>query len=169
MGSHNSSASARLLEDRAAKFSFWKLTKKWAKLLAWTFEKSNALVLVARHNAEKTTLVATAVKQDELDCAAGSIQQFSPSSVAELLEKFDRNVAAAVALLKNQTDERMQEKWRLRSGEQVFFELPRVAVVRTMTLNHIVHHRGQLSVYLRLLDVPLPSIYGPTADEALMP
>jgi uncharacterized damage-inducible protein DinB len=84
-----------------------------------------------------------------------------------LLERFDQTVADAVALLKNQTDERMDDKWRLRSGDTIIFESPREVVVRTMALNHIVHHRGQLSVYLRLLDVPLPSVYGPTADEGL--
>ena len=131
--------------------------------------KSMGLGRLAGHIAELPTLVAPALKQDELDFAAGSFQPFSPTSVAELLEKFDRNVDAAVNLLKDQTDERMQEKWRLRSGEQVFFELPRVAVVRSMVLNHVVHHRGQLSVYLRLLDVPLPSVYGPTADEGPTP
>ena len=64
-------------------------------------------------------------------------------------------------------DPRAFEKWRLSSGEHVIFEGPRAAVVRGLVFNHVMHHRGQLSVYLRLLDVPLPSIYGPTADEPM--
>src|SRR2546430_11862995 len=79
-------------------------------------EKSMALGRLAGHIAELPTLVAPALKQDELDFAVGSFQPFSPSSVAELLEKFDRNVADAVKLLKDQTDERMQERWRDRKS-----------------------------------------------------
>ena len=130
-------------------------------------EKSMPLGRLAGHVAELPTLVAPVLKQDELDFATGNFQPLNPSSVAELLERFDGNVAAAAELLKDQTDERMHETWRLRSGDRVFVELPRVAVIRSMVLNHIVHHRGQLSVYLRLLDVPLPSVYGPTADEPM--
>ncbi len=55
--------------------------------------------------------------------------------------------------------------WRLRNGDEIFFEMPRIAVLRGMVMNHLIHHRGQYSVYLRLKDVPLPSVYGPTADE----
>jgi uncharacterized damage-inducible protein DinB len=55
--------------------------------------------------------------------------------------------------------------WKLRSGEKVIMEMPRIALVRTILLNHSIHHRGQLSVYLRLLDIPVPAIYGPSADE----
>jgi uncharacterized damage-inducible protein DinB len=82
-----------------------------------------------------------------------------------LVEKFDSNVETVAGLLEKQPDERMGEKWRLRSGDHVLFEMPRAMVARFVGLNHVIHHRGQLSVYLRLLDVPLPSIYGPSADE----
>lgn len=70
-------------------------------------------------------------------------------------------------MLKMLSDERMLAPWRYRYGEQLIFEMPRLVVLRTTALNHLIHHRGQLSVYLRLLNVPLPSIYGPTADEPL--
>jgi uncharacterized damage-inducible protein DinB len=86
-------------------------------------------------------------------------------SVASILEAFDRHVAEAAEILKNQSDEGLLNVWRLKRGEQVLFELPRWVVVRSMVFNHIIHHRGQLSVYLRLRDVPLPPVYGPTADE----
>lgn len=128
-------------------------------------EKSMSLGRLAGHVAELPSLVAPALTQPELDFAAGTYQPFAPSSTAELLEKFDHNVGAAVELLKSQTDESLGEMWRLRSGEQTFFNGPRAVAVRGLALNHVVHHRGQLSVYLRLLDVPVPSIYGPSADE----
>jgi len=135
--------------------------------LAWKpHEKSMTLGRLAGHIAELPSLVIPTLTLDELDFAAGSFQPFAPSNTAELLEKFDKNIAEAVGALKDQPDEHLLKTWRLRNGEQVFFELPRVSVLRTMALNHVIHHRGQLSVYLRLLGVPLPSVYGPTADEA---
>jgi uncharacterized damage-inducible protein DinB len=129
-------------------------------------DKSMSLGRLAGHVAELPSLIVPALTQDELDFAAGTYQPFLPSSTAELLEKFDGNIDKAVELLGGQTDERMGESWRLGSGEQTFFNGPRAAAVRVLALNHVVHHRGQLSVYLRLLDVPVPSIYGPSADEA---
>ena len=129
-------------------------------------DKSMTLGRLAGHVAELTSLIVPALTQDELDFATGTYRPFSPSSTAELLEKFDHSVAAALELLGTQADERMGDSWRLGSGEQTFFKGPRAAAVRVLALNHVVHHRGQLSVYLRLLDVPVPSIYGPSADEA---
>lgn len=129
-------------------------------------EKSMSLGRLAGHVAELPSLIVPALTQDELNFAAGTYQPFVPSSTAELLEKFDQHIGAATELLSSQPDERMNESWRLASGDQTFFTGPRVAAVRVLSLNHIVHHRGQLSVYLRLLDVPVPSIYGPSADEA---
>ena len=130
-------------------------------------EKSMPLGRLAGHIAELPSLITPALTQDELDFNTAGFKPFVPTSVAGLLERFDQTVAGAVELLKNQTDERMNDKWRLRSGDTIIFESPRATVVRTMALNHVVHHHGQLSVYLRLLDVPLPSVYGPTADEGL--
>jgi len=129
-------------------------------------EKSMSLGRLAGHVAELPSLIAPALTQDELNFATGQYQPFAPSSTAELLERFDSTVSQAVELLSGQTDERMGDSWRLGSGDQTFFKGPRVAAVRVLALNHVVHHRGQLSVYLRLLDVPVPSIYGPSADEA---
>ncbi|HJQ35229.1 MAG TPA: DinB family protein [Pyrinomonadaceae bacterium] len=128
-------------------------------------EKSMSLGRLAGHVAELPSLIAPALTQDELNFASGAYKPFVPTSTAELLERFDQTVNAAVELLDGQTDERMSEQWRLGSGDQTFFTGPRVAAVRVLALNHVVHHRGQLSVYLRLLDVPVPSIYGPSADE----
>jgi hypothetical protein len=61
----------------------------------------------------------------------------------------------------------LREQWTFRAGDKVFFTLPRMVAIRNMALNHLVHHRGQLSVYLRLLDVPIPGMYGPSADEMM--
>lgn len=130
-------------------------------------EKSMPLGRLAGHVAELHSMFRAILTQEELDFAAGNYEPFAPANVSELLETFDRNVAEAVELLKAQTDEALLRPWRMRRGEQVFFEMPRVAVIRSMALNHIFHHRGQLSVYLRLRDVPLPSVYGPTADEPM--
>jgi uncharacterized damage-inducible protein DinB len=129
-------------------------------------ERSMSLGRLAGHVAELPSLIVPALTQDELNFAAGTYQPFFPTSTAELLEKFDHNIGAAAELLSGQPDERMNDTWRLGSGEQTFFAGPRAAAVRMLALNHVVHHRGQLSVYLRLLDVPVPSIYGPSADEA---
>ncbi len=129
-------------------------------------EKSMSLGRLAGHVAELPSLIVPALTQDELNFAAGTYQPFSPSSTAELLERFDRTIDTAVEHLSGQPDERMGEGWRLAGGEQTFFKGSREAAVRVLALNHVVHHRGQLSVYLRLLDVAVPSIYGPSADEA---
>ncbi|HWW74364.1 MAG TPA: DinB family protein [Pyrinomonadaceae bacterium] len=128
-------------------------------------EKSMTLGRLAGHVAELPSLVAPALTQDELNFASGAYKPFAPTSTAELLEKFDSTVNAAVELLSGQTDERMNDQWRLASGDQTLFTGPRVVALRALALNHVVHHRGQLSVYLRLLNVPVPSIYGPSADE----
>jgi uncharacterized damage-inducible protein DinB len=87
------------------------------------------------------------------------------ASCGELLARFDRAREALRAALAAATDARLGEPWTLRAGGRMIFTLPRRAVLRSLVLNHGVHHRGQLSVYLRLLDVPVPALYGPSADE----
>ena len=128
-------------------------------------EKSMSLAQLAGHVAQLPTLIVPALTQDEFDFAVAGWKPFNPQSTAELVEQHDANIKAAAETLRGAAAEKMGEKWKLKSGDHVLFEMPRVMVVRFVGLNHIVHHRGQLSVYLRLLDVPLPSIYGPSADE----
>jgi uncharacterized damage-inducible protein DinB len=77
-------------------------------------------------------------------------------------------VTDAIEALKNTSDEAMMENWTLRNGETVYFTMPRIQTLRGMVFNHIVHHRGQLSVYMRLNDIPVPGLYGPSADEPTM-
>ena len=78
---------------------------------------------------------------------------------------FDQNVAAARAAIAGASDEQMAQTWTLLHGGHTIFALPRAVVLRTVVMNHIIHHRAQLGVYLRLNDVPVPSLYGPSADE----
>jgi uncharacterized damage-inducible protein DinB len=85
--------------------------------------------------------------------------------VGAILAAFDKNVADALAALQDAPAERLFALWRYTNREQALFEMPRLAVLRFVAMNHIIHHRGQLAVYLRLLNVPLPPIYGPTADD----
>lgn len=84
----------------------------------------------------------------------------------ELLARFDEHVSTARAALESATDERMLGPWSLIAQGKTIFTLPRAAVLRSFVMNHLVHHRAQLALYLRLNDIPVPSIYGPSADEA---
>lgn len=88
-----------------------------------------------------------------------------PASRDAMLQEFDGKVKQARASLASASDAEMMAPWTLKSGDHEIFTMPRVAVVRSFVMNHLIHHRGQLSVYLRLKDVPVPAIYGPTADE----
>lgn len=88
-----------------------------------------------------------------------------PFSSSEALKVFDQNVANSVAVLEKTDDNSWKEPWTLRAGDHVIFTLPRIGVMRTAVLNHIIHHRAQLGVYLRLQGIPVPGLYGPTADE----
>lgn len=89
----------------------------------------------------------------------------SPSSSAELLARFDQFSAELRQALSESDDDKLTSSFQLRRGEQVLMDRPKGAALRIMGLNHSIHHRGQLSVYLRLLDIPVPGIYGPSADE----
>jgi uncharacterized damage-inducible protein DinB len=100
--------------------------------------------------------------QSELDLARGA--GYSLESTDSLLAKFDKLVAEARTALANLKDADVAAPWSLKHGDRVLFTTPRGVTIRT-TINHLVHHRGQLTVYLRLIDVPVPSMYGPTADE----
>lgn len=129
-------------------------------------EKSMTMGQLAAHVADMYAWYGGTMDSDEIDFAAG-YENPKPSTTEELLELFDKNVSAAAESLKRaEQDEMFRKDWTLRSGEQVFFVLPKAAVLRTMVANHIVHHRGQLSLYLRLNDIPVPGMYGPSADES---
>lgn len=122
---------------------------------------------LASHLIECIRWVEPIFSADELDMDSGVYQPFSAQSVEELLETFDRDVARAKQAMATAADTSATQPWRLKMRGKVWFEKPREVVFRDMTLSHLVHHRGQLSVYLRLLEVPVPGSYGPTADEGL--
>jgi len=120
---------------------------------------------LAGHIAELPGWTASTLHQTELDFGApGAYNPTQFTTTAAILELFDKNVKAAHDAIAGVSDADLMVPWTLRNGEHVIFTLPRVGVLRSMVINHIIHHRGQLSVYLRLHDVPIPSIYGPTAD-----
>jgi uncharacterized damage-inducible protein DinB len=106
--------------------------------------------------------IAQTLTETSLDLTKGG--GYSVEKTETLLAMFDENVRAARAAIKKSKDEDYDVKWSLRMGDKVLFTQPRGDVVR-QHISHLSHHRGQLTVYLRMLDVPVPSIYGPTADE----
>jgi uncharacterized damage-inducible protein DinB len=125
-------------------------------------EKSFSVAHLAQLVSWMPGWITNALTQTQLDLArAGG---YSNQKTEELLGQFDRHVTEARAALAAATDADFQVPWSLVMGERVLFTLPRAAIIR-QNINHLVHHRGQLTVYLRLLDIPVPSIYGPTADE----
>ena len=131
-------------------------------------EKSMKMGRLAVHCAEMFGWTKETLKQDVLDFATADFKPFEPTSTEELLAFFDNHIATAKAILAETSDETFFNEWTMRNGDQVYFTMPKVAVMRTFVMNHIIHHRGQLSVYLRLNDIPVPSIYGPSADEGQM-
>jgi uncharacterized damage-inducible protein DinB len=135
---------------------------------AWKpHDKSFSLGQLAGHIANLPTWVGYTLDNGFFDLATDdpAARPPTPASVAELVQRFDANVKAARAKIDEQTDPAFFVPWSLKSGGEEIFTMPKIAVLRSFVMNHMIHHRGQLSVYLRLRNVPLPSIYGPTADE----
>lgn len=131
-------------------------------------EKSFTMAKLATHIAEMVSWTNDALEKPELDFATIDYKPFEPKTTVELVEYFDKNLVEATEALKNASDETMMENWKLRNGEEIYLDMPRVQVLRGMVFNHIISHRGQLSVYLRLNDIPVPALYGPSADEGTM-
>jgi uncharacterized damage-inducible protein DinB len=134
--------------------------------LAWKpHEKSMSLGQLASHLAE-TPAWAGSMLEPSMDFGAmGDYRPFLARSRAELLATFESNHATATSALRGRDDRVMNETWTMRNGATVLVTQPRKEALRSILVHHAVHHRGQLSVYLRLLGVPLPPIYGPTADH----
>ena len=137
--------------------------------LAWKpHEKSSSLGGLATHLANLPSWTTHTFGKSELDIAPPGEPPFrleEAKSRSELLEAFDKNVADARATLAAASDEAWMGSWSLLKGGNKIMTLPRAAVMRGFVMSHMIHHRAQLGVYLRLLDVPVPSIYGPSADE----
>jgi len=131
-------------------------------------QKSSTMGHLAGHIAMIPGWVKMTLETKEFDInpAGGQRQQMpQPKTKAEILAAFDQNVPAARAAIAAASDEALMQPWTLLNGGKTVFSLPRVAVLRSMVMNHMIHHRAQLGVYLRLNDVPVPAIYGPSADE----
>jgi uncharacterized damage-inducible protein DinB len=130
--------------------------------------KSYSLGDLAMHIANMPRWAVITCKQDELDVDPPSGKK-DPKPAFQtrkaMLETFDDNVFKAVSAIADASDDDMKKSWRLLNRGLEVFKLPRVAVLRSFVMNHMIHHRGQMTVYLRLKNVPLPAIYGNTADE----
>ena len=132
--------------------------------LAWKpHAKSMSLGQLALHVAQVPLAIATLVER--LSVEAPNVPLTLPASRAEILDALDASVAQAIERLAAWSDEDLAAAWTLTLDGAVLVAMPRGEALRTIMLNHSYHHRGQLTVYLRLLDVPVPSVYGPTADE----
>ena len=127
--------------------------------------KSMSLGQLAWHIATGPGDLARISQLQSFDVTQGNFTPPCPRNVEEILAAHEQSVRDAEACLKGMTDEQAKANWRLMKNDQEIFSKPRAGIVRSIMLNHWYHHRGQLSVYLRLLDVPLPVIYGRSADE----
>lgn len=125
--------------------------------------KSMSLGQLSLHVATLPGAIAQIASQSSFE--APQFIQPSASSAEELVPALEQGLAKAKSLLGGMDDAALQSTWKLVRGDQELFAVPRVVVLRSLMLNHWYHHRGQLTVYLRELDVPVPSIYGPSADE----
>lgn len=133
--------------------------------LAWKpHARSYSLGELATHVAMLPWWGSVTLGQSEFDMAAGTTPPPATSHV-EILKTFDANVAGARAALVGKTDAELMAPWTLKRGAQTIFSMPKASVWRSFVMSHLVHHRAQLGVYLRMKDVPLPSLYGPSADE----
>lgn len=131
--------------------------------------KSAAMGGLATHLSNIPTWAVYTIDQDSLDLAPGG-KPLPPTelakSQAELLATFDTNAAKARAAIADASDAELFQPWSLMSNGNTILTMPKVAVLRSFVMNHLIHHRAQLGVYLRLNDIPVPSIYGPSADES---
>lgn len=131
-------------------------------------EKSFPMGSLAGHLANLPSWGSLTLGSDSFDLAPGGEPVKTPAlnSATELLATFDANVAATRAAITGASDQDMFKPWTLMSNGNTILTMPKVAVLRNFVMNHMIHHRAQLGVYLRLNDIPVPAIYGPSADEA---
>ncbi len=133
--------------------------------LSWKpHEKSMTIGRLGMHIAEIPQWITRSMTLESFDIGAGPYNPNIPKTHGEILKEFDRQLETAVGYLAKATDETLAGKWKVSKGDTLVYDLPREQVVRRQ-MNHIIHHRGQLSVFLRLLGIPVPPSYGPTADE----
>ena len=132
--------------------------------LSWrAHPTSMSLGQLALHVAQTPGAIAQMAQADAMEVP--NFQQAEATTRAELLEAHDQSIAAFAAMLRTMPDERIMAPWSLSRGGAVLATMPRVALIRSVGMNHVYHHRGQLVMCLRMLDVPVPSVYGPSRDE----
>jgi len=132
---------------------------------AWQpHEKSMTIKRLATHIAELPTWITMAIKTDELDFADNPYQPTDVNTTEELLAYFESSLADGRSELKEENESLLDKDWTLRNGQQIYSVEPKADVIR-MSINQIIHHRAQLGVFLRLLNIPIPGSFGPSADE----
>jgi uncharacterized damage-inducible protein DinB len=137
--------------------------------LGWKpHDKSMTLGRLAGHIVELVGWANTSITTDSLNVTMDKYQPIVATSRQQILELFDKSVKESRAAIAGASDEHMMQPWTLSFSGQTVFTMPRAAVLRMSCFNHIIHHRAQLGVYLRLNNVPVPALYGPSADEGAM-
>jgi uncharacterized damage-inducible protein DinB len=131
-------------------------------------EKSMPIGRLALHAARLPEFCTRMLTTDELNFATEKLPDLTFQSTAHLISELDRTSAEAKRAMQNASDELLNKHWRLLFGDKVIFDAPRKNLYRRLFLNHLIHHRAQLGVYLRLLNMPVPSLYGPSADEPVI-
>lgn len=134
--------------------------------LAWRpHEKSFTAIALAAHITELVGWTDAILNQEGLNFDPATYKPYRATSVADLLKTFDDNVAKSKQALAGATDDTLEQPWTFKVMDRLQFEKPKAAVLRDFALSHMIHHRGQFSLYLRLLNIPVPGSYGPSADE----
>jgi uncharacterized damage-inducible protein DinB len=129
--------------------------------------KSYTLGRLASHVAELPSWIPFVISTSEMDFASRDYKPVTAETKEELLAMHDKNVADAIETLEKADDSVLEELWTLRNGDVVMFTQPKSHVLRSFAYSHVFHHRGQLGVYLRILDIPVPGMYGPSKDDSL--
>lgn len=133
--------------------------------LSWKpHEKSMTIGRLGMHIAELPNWITRSLTSESHEIGTGAYSPNIPKTHAQILAEFDSQLDTAIGHLKNATDDTLAKNWKVTKGDKLIYDMSRAEVIRRQ-MNHIIHHRGQLSVFLRLLDVSVPPVYGPTADE----
>ena len=130
-------------------------------------EKSMKIGRLAKHIADLPIWVERILNIDEFNFATANFNRDAPANTEEILKLFDERFSAAIKVLESSPDENFNATWTVYRGEQLMFQMPKKVALRNFAFNHGYHHRGQLSVYLRLLNIAVPGMYGPSADETM--
>lgn len=157
---HEMQLTRKMLDRYAAEHFSWK-----------PHEKSQTFGQLSSHIAQIVDWAEDTMQKPLIDFAVSKPALFKSSpegfTKEQLLEAFDKSFEGSIKVMENLKEDTFGEKWMLKYGDQIFGEMPRIAAYKGLVLNHIIHHRGQMSGYLRQLDIPVPGIYGPSADEQM--